>query len=303
MRENDLLQHIYATSGGLASQFPGVSIPPGDDMGAVAVGGQIVLMTVDQVADGVHVDLANTPLAKVGRKCITRNLSDVAAMAARPVGAVAAACLPRDFGEANATALFDAMRATAERYACPLIGGDISMWDGKLIVTVTIFAEPAGIEPIRRGTARPGDGLYVTGALGNSLATGHHLDFEPRIELARQLAGDPRTRPTAMIDLSDGLAQDLPRLTDHALIEAALLPIRAGTPGHDDSRWRHAVGDGEDYELLFALAPEGASHLPRQIDGVPITRIGRVAGDGGVCLALPDGQRPALEGMGWEHVA
>jgi len=300
MRENDLLQHIYRASRGVPSQFPGVSIPPGDDMGAVVIGGQTMLVTVDQVADGVHVDLANTPLEKVGRKCITRNLSDVAAMAARPVGAVAAACLPRDLSEANAAALFDALRTTAERDACPLIGGDISMWSGKLIVTVTIFAEPAGIEPVRRGTARPGDGLYVSGDLGNSLASGHHLDFEPRIALARQLAGDPRTRPTAMIDLSDGLAQDLPRLTDHAMIEAALLPIRDGTP---EPRWRHAIGDGEDYELLLALPPEADAHLPGQIDGVPITRIGRVAADGGVRLTLPDGQTPELRGLGWEHVA
>ncbi len=280
--------------------FPGVSIPPGDDMGAVRIGDQVVLVTVDQVVDGVHVDLQRDALAKVGRKCITRNLSDVAAMAAKPVGAVAAACLPRDFGEADATALFDALRATAEQYACPLIGGDISMWDGKLIVTVTIFAEPAGIEPVRRGTARPGDGLYVTGQLGHSFASGHHLSFEPRVALARLLAGDPQTRPTAMIDLSDGLAQDLPRLTGHALIEAALLPIRERTP---EPRWRHAIGDGEDYELLFALPPGSEAHLPREIDGVPITRIGRVAGDGGVRLTLPDGETPELSGLGWEHVA
>ena len=137
MRERDLLKHIYAANAGLPAD---VGIPPGDDMGAVSVGGQQVLVTVDQVADGVHVDLANTPIEKTGRKAITRSLSDVAAMAAVPVGAVAAASLKRDFGEPRAEALFDAMRQTAQSYQCPLIGGDISVWDGPTILTVTVFA-------------------------------------------------------------------------------------------------------------------------------------------------------------------
>jgi len=301
MRENALLEYVAARSAGLAESFGSVVIGPGDDMGAVRIGDQTLLVTVDQVADGVHVDVASTSLDRIGRKCITRNLSDVAAMAGKPVGAVVAVSLPRDFGEANATALFDSMKATAEAYACPLIGGDISVWDGKLLATVTVFAEPAGIEPVLRTGAGVGDGVYVTGQLGNSLASGHHLDFEPRLAVARALAGDPATRPTAMIDLSDGLAQDLPRIATHASIEAALLPVREGTPGGPEPAWRHAVGDGEDYELLFT-APPGA-RIPRQVEGVAITRIGSVTAGGGVRLVMPDQPPVELIGLGWEHMA
>lgn len=300
MRENELLQHIYAANAALPA---GVTIPPGDDMGGIQLGNRTLLVTVDQLADGVHVDLTTTSLAKVGRKAITRNLSDVAAMAAKPIGAVAAACLPRDFGEANATALFDAMRTTAAAFDCPLVGGDISVWDGRLIITVTIFAEPFdGIPPVLRTGATPGDAIYVSGELGYSLQ-GHHLDFTPRLALARALAADSATRPTAMMDLSDGLAQDLPRLTPHALIDAAALPIRDDASGEDEGHpsWHHAVADGEDYELLFTARADAS--IPERLEGVALTRIGVVTESGGVLLQHPNGQHTDLAGLGWEHHA
>lgn len=311
MREQDLLQHVYAANAALPA---GVTVPPGDDMGAVRVGEQVVLVTVDQVAAGVHVDLAAATLEQVGRKAITRNLSDVAAMAAKPVGAVAAVCLPRGFGDERARRLFDAMRTAAEAFACPLIGGDISMWDQPMILTVTVFAEPAGIEPVLRRGAQAGDAVYVTGALGGSGETvagyTHHLDFTPRINVARKLAGDPATRPHCMIDLSDGLARDLGHLCRAAdlgaQIDADRLPLsdgakqaaqRSGQPA-----WRHAVGDGEDYELLFTAPP---GRVPDAIEGVPITAIGTMQPaplhGPALRLRLGDGELIDLAGLGWEH--
>lgn len=313
MRELELLSHIYKANPAL----PGaVSIPPGDDMGAVMVGGVTLLVTVDQVADGVHFELENTPIKKIGRKAITRNLSDVAAMAAKPVGAVAAACLPKGFREADAEALFDAMRCTAQAFGCPLIGGDISAWDQRLILTVAVFAEPDGVEPVTRNTAKAGDAVYVTGVLGGSLIRiddppgyVHHLDFTPRIALARKLAVNTATRPHAMIDLSDGLAQDLTRICERsgvcAQIGCEMLPVsaaarlaarRSGQPA-----WRHALGDGEDYELCFT-APPGA--VPGEIDGVPVTRVGHImeAGPGPVVTLLQsNGTVTDVRGLGWEH--
>jgi len=314
MRELELLSHIYRSNPALPV---GVSIPPGDDMGAVILDGATVLVTVDQLADGVHVDLTNTPAEKVGRKAITRNLSDVAAMAAKPIGAVAAACLPEAFGDDKAKALFDAMRATAKSFNCPLIGGDISMWDQRLILTVTVFDRPDGIDPVLRSGAQVGDAVYVTGKLGGSLITTddppgyiHHLDFTPRIDLARELAAEPTTRPHAMIDLSDGLALDLPRLCEQSCVCAEMdtdkLPLsaasrvaakRSGRPA-----WQHALGDGEDYELCFT-APPGA--IPNQVAAVPITPIGRVIKTKPgprVSVRLPDGTLADTSGLGWEHV-
>jgi len=313
MRELELLSHIYGSNPNLP---PDVTIPPGDDMGAVSIGGSTVLVTVDQLADGVHFDLVNTEINKIGRKAVTRNLSDVAAMAAKPVGAVAAACLPKGFGEARAKALFDAMHATANSFNCPLIGGDISVWDQKLIVTVTIFAEPAGIEPVLRSGAKAGDTIYVTGHLGGSLITlddrqgyTHHLDFTPRIDLARTLALSSATRPHAMIDLSDGLGLDLVRICEqsgvNAHINADQLPISdaASAAAKHSSRpaWQHTLGDGEDYELCFT-APSDS--LPDQIDGIPITSIGHVADQRSgprVALQLADGTLADAADFGWEH--
>src|SRR5687768_12402279 len=127
MRERDLLGHIFDQNPRLP---PGVTIPPGDDMGAVRIDGAEVLVTVDQAIDGVHFRLDYAPLELIGRKAMTRNLSDVAAMAALPVAAVAAAALPRSFTQKQADGLFDAMRATGEHSGCPLIGGDITVHDG-----------------------------------------------------------------------------------------------------------------------------------------------------------------------------
>ena len=165
-----------------------------------------------------------------------------------------------------------------------------------------------GIDPVRRNGANIGDAIYVTGQLGGSNhdydGKTHHLDFEPRITLARTLASDPNTRPTAMIDLSDGLARDLPHLGLGAEIKAHLLPVtpvarqfaaRDGRPG-----WLHAVADGEDYELLFTAKPDAV--IPKQIDGVPITRIGTVTDNNSIVL-IDGNERISIEGLGWEHHA
>ena len=309
MREDALLQHIYGASAADAR----ITIPPGDDMGALRIGEQCVLATVDQLADGLHVRLAETPLRDVARKAIGRSLSDVAAMAARPCAALATAALPRDFGEARANDLFDAMRDFAGSFDCPLIGGDIAMWDQPLQLTVTVLAEPAGIEPVLRRGALVGDALYVTGRLGGSLETmdgrAHHLAFEPRVAAARALAGHEQTRPHAMIDLSDGLGKDLTRLCEAsgvgAMVEAARLPIREAA--RDAARrsgrplWRHAVGDGEDYELLFAANPDD---VPAAVEGAAVTCIGRIVDkDEAPAVQLRDenGETFDLSALGWEH--
>ena len=355
MRECDLLEHIYRSNVNLPDH---VTIPPGDDMACVRVpehvplvseldrnhqlptskmpglpgvpglpglpGGD-VLVTVDQLADGVHFDLATTAMEKIARKAITRNLSDVAAMAGWPQAAVVAASLPRDLGQDRAIQLFNAMRRTGDKYNCPLVGGDISIWDHPLILTVTVLASPHSCGAIRRRGAKIGDIICVTGQLGGSLETvngyTHHLDFEPRLELARTLADSPKTRPNCMIDLSDGLAKDLGHLCRAAGVSAQLwvdqLPIspaasaaalRDGIPA-----WQHALGDGEDYELCFTISESIAdSILPVTIDGVAITRVGRIvdsgkgAGSGNegrpaVHIVLPDGTSRVVDDLGWEH--
>lgn len=316
MRECDLLEHIYQANANLPKT---VTIPPGDDMAAVRFCHMSALITVDQIADGVHFDSATTPIEKIGRKAITRNLSDVAAMAAVPVSAVVAACLPRHLGQAQTNKLFDAMRCVAESYECPLIGGDIAIWDRPLVLTVTVMASPEDIRPLLRSSATVGDMICVSGQLGGSLETigdyTHHLDFEPRIALARALGANPDLELHAMIDLSDGLAKDLAHicrasgvgaeiLVDHLPVSSAACAI-----SRRDHRppWEHALDDGEDYELCFTLSSRSKSSLPRQVAGVEITPIGTIAqrddaDQPNVVVKLPDGSSLRLDpSLGWEH--
>ncbi|MFW5681398.1 MAG: thiamine-phosphate kinase [Phycisphaeraceae bacterium] len=309
MHEAVLLEHIYRTAGELPEA---VAIPPGDDMGGIRIGKQLVLVTVDPLVEKVHFH-TGTPLENIARKAMTRNLSDVAAMAAKPCGAVVAALLPRAMPDAEASRLFDEMRSVAASFGCPLVGGDISAHDGPMVLTVTVFAKPAGVEPVLRSTARVGDAICVTGELGGSLlendrGSAHHLDFTPRLAAARRLCENPATRPHAMIDLSDGLGADLPRICKasnvSAEVELDALPVRAVAQTHAAQRgvepWRSALGDGEDYELLFTL---DADHVPADLDGLPVTRIGTVVKPGptpvswrlhGKPVELPDP-------LGWEH--
>ncbi len=301
-----MIQSILACNDQLP---PNVLVPPGDDMAVLRVGGADLLFAADQVIDGVHIDLRTTPIEKAGRKAVCRNLSDVAAMAAAPVGMVCCVALPRGMAGAKAERLLEAVRSTGERYGCPLVGGDTGMHDGPLTLSVTVLAEPAGIAPVTRAGARPGHALYVTGPLGGTQiehnGTTRHLDFEPRIELARALAGSDTTRPCAMIDLSDGLARDLRHLTPHARLRTEDLPIAdAAVAAAGLSGWpayRHALGDGEDHELLFAIPADREPHLEALAPHYPgLTRIGEVTEAGGLDITHA-GQRIDLAGLGWEH--
>ncbi len=306
MREQDLLQHIYDATRG---PTPLVPIPPGDDMALLQVGGQPILAAVDQIVAGCHFELETTPLDQGGRKAVTRSLSDIAAMAGHPVALLATAALPPDFGHDRATTLFDAMRDTADRYVCPLIGGDIAIHSVKsapLVCTVTALARPGPAGAVTRSGAMPGDRLYVTGSLGGSLehgGLGRHLTFEPRVREALILAEALRTRLHAMIDISDGLARDATHLATRSGVRIEVDTSRL--PCSNGLEWQRAAGDGEDYELCFAAVGE----VPASLGGLAVTEIGRV-------IEADPGDAPALvfklgsgaaakvidaTALGWEH--
>jgi thiamine-monophosphate kinase len=301
MRESALLQHIYQSTSRVDRR---VLIGPGDDMGMVQLTGTQLLAAVDQLIDGRHVIVAKTPLSLVGRKAMTRSLSDIAAMAAAPVACLVAATLPPDFGEERANELFDAMRDTARQYGCPLIGGDIAFHKDAsypMVCSVTVLAEPVGPRVITRGGAKIGDTICVTGPMGGSLepdGLGRHLTFEPRIELAQQIASHYGERLHAMIDISDGLGRDashIAKMSDVQIrLNASSIPCN---PGCD---WRRALRDGEDYELCFAVAGE----LKSQIGGSEIHPVGNVVElpQGGPHVVIKDRDLTiAASDMGWEH--
>jgi thiamine-monophosphate kinase len=275
-----------------------VPIPPGDDLAALKWEAMdLLLVGVDQVLDGVHFDSIVHSPHDIGLKAMNRNLSDCAAMACLPTAALASVALPKGSGVDYACELYKGLRAAADPFDCVIVGGDTGSWQGKLAMSVTILGRSAGIAPVTRSGARPGDRLYVTGPLGGSLL-GRHMHFSPRVHLARELAA--RGRVTAMIDLSDGLARDLRHICHEsgvgAIVDADCIPI------HDDARQlasqhgvdplTHAIGDGEDYELLLT-SPDDLSRFGAQ-------PIGEVTADRGILLRSGTDLTP-LASRGWEH--
>ncbi|MHC4908295.1 MAG: thiamine-phosphate kinase [Planctomycetota bacterium] len=298
MREFDLLQHVYANTGADAR----VVIPPGDDMGMLAPGPTNLLAAIDQVVGGRHFDPAVTSPEAIGRKAVNRCLSDVAAMAGRPVAALIGVVLPPDFGAEASARMFDAMRDAAGRFDCPLMGGDISVHGDPshpLTCSVTVLAEPVSRAVLRSG-AQVGDDVFVTGVLGGTYAPdglGHHLDFEPRIACGIALVEMLDERLHAMIDISDGLGRDAGHLAADSGVtielDAAAIPYRQGVS------MEAALRGGEDYELCFTAT----GTLPATVAGVPVTKIGRVldpAGEPAIFLTEA-GKRRRIEDEGWEH--
>jgi thiamine-monophosphate kinase len=271
---------------------PLVPLPAGDDLAILNWNAaDLLLIGVDQVLDQIHFDSAIHSPRAIGIKAMNRNISDCAAMGCLPAGALISVALPRGSGLDYAKELYNGLRDAADRFDCAIIGGDTGTWNGKLALSVTILGRSAGITPIPRTGAQPGDGIYVTGPLGGSIG-GRHMTFSPRVPEGRELAASGTV--TAMIDLSDGLSRDLPRICANAILDAATIPIHPDVELHPGTSARdsldHALHDGEDYELLFT-----ACSIP------PLgIRIGTVTAAGGPQLRHDSILNP-LRPQAWEH--
>jgi thiamine-monophosphate kinase len=212
--------------------------------------------------------------------------------------------LPRRGGRALAEELYLGLREAADAFDTAIVGGDTNSWDGPLVINVTLLGEATPRGVVRRSGARPGDRLLVTGPLGGSIL-GKHLDFTPRVREALQLHEAAPLH--AMIDISDGLAADVHHLCQEsgcgAVLRAEQIPIAdaARALKDDASPLDHALGDGEDFELVFAAAPADAqSLLSRQpVAGVTLVEIGECVGQG---LWLEQaGRRTPLAPRGYVH--
>ncbi len=267
-----------------------VSIGPGDDAALLDwSAGAGLIATTDMLLDGSCFVLAEAGPRRVGRKAMAVNLSDVAAMAARPVAALASVGLPRRGGRALAEELYQGMREVADAFATPIVGGDTNSWDGPLVINVTLLGEATPRGVVRRNGARPGDWLMVTGPLGGSIL-GKHLDFTPRVREALLL--HEAVPLHAMIDVSDGLAADVNHICEEsgcgAVLYAEMIPITEAARGMNDGRsaLEHALGDGEDFELVFAVSAEDGRKLleGQPVPGVTQARIGEFVAEKGLWL-------------------
>jgi len=278
----------------------------GNDMAQVALAeGASVLITTDMLLEGTHFDLAVATLEQVGYKSMATSLSDCAAMATIPLAAVVAVALPQGFGESRLKQLHAGIVRAGDRYNCPLVGGDITTWrqGGRLAVSVAMLSKPAGHAAVTRAGAKVGDVICVTGSLGGS-GRGKHLDFTPRVQEALTLARTVDVH--AMMDISDGLSTDLNRICAQsrvgALVDAASIPVSAAALNEPDPL-AAALDEGEDFELLFVLSPDGWEELRRSWSGsVPVTAIGSITEGRGMQIAMPDGGGVELKPGGYEHL-
>jgi thiamine-monophosphate kinase len=289
---------------------PRVLIGPGDDTAALRLSPNAqTLVTTDMLLEGSCFLLDEAGPRRVGRKAMAVNLSDIAAMPGRPVAAVVSVGLPRAERRGVsptwiAQELYAGLREMADAFDTAIVGGDTNSWDGPLAISVTVIGEAIGRGPVRRSGARSGDWLFVTGPLGGSIR-GHHLDFMPRVREALQLHAAVELK--AMIDISDGLAADLGHVCAEsrcgAVLRADAIPIADAARAMADRRspLEHALGDGEDFELLFAVNPDDGRRLLAQqpVAGMTLVHIGECCPEG--MWLETAGRREKLEPRGYVH--
>ncbi|HEX3150700.1 MAG TPA: thiamine-phosphate kinase [Gemmataceae bacterium] len=274
----------------------GVLVGPGDDTAVLQPPKRPLLVTTDMLLEGSCFILAEAGARRVGRKAIAVNLSDIAAMAGVPTAAVVSVGLPRSGGRNLAEELYLGMREMADAFNVPLVGGDTNSWDGPLSISVTMLGEATERGLVLRSGAKLGDWIMVTGPLGGSIR-GHHLNFTPRVREA--LALHQAVDLHAMIDISDGLAKDLHHICEESKCGAVL--VAEAIPINEGVTLENALGDGEDFELVFSVAPADGERLMREqpAPGIALARIGEIVAAG--YWLERGGIRQPLEARGYEH--
>ena len=301
MRESELLDDVIA---GAAPLPPHVLIGPGDDLAALRASDAPMLLGVDQVIDGLHVDAATTPWNLIGGKAIRRCLSDVAAMAGRPHAALVAAAIPTSATREQVNELCRGLQEAAHANKTPIVGGDLSIHrsdSAPLTISVTVLGHIGPQGPISREGALPDDLVVATGHFGGSLELGgggRHLTAPPRINEALELAALLGDDLHAMIDVSDGLGRDAGRIAVASGLQVTLEASRIPTsPGISVEQ---ALCDGEDYELLAVVSPHAT--LPSQLgENCPLHVIGRCTNGAGAFIQQTDGSLLPISDMGWDH--
>ncbi|MGD1023880.1 MAG: thiamine-phosphate kinase [Candidatus Sulfotelmatobacter sp.] len=304
---------------------PAVRIGMGDDCAILRLPNvhgqqQDTLVTTDFSLEGIHFRRAWHSPESVGHRCLTRGLSDIAAMGGQPVAAFLSLALPRDLPQSWVSRFTRGLMNLGEKYGVPLAGGDTAESpDGILADIIVVGAVPKGRAILRSG-ARPGDQIYVSGELGGSAGAvrlmqknqrkkarlnprdyPRHFFPEPRIALGRVLR--QKALASAMIDTSDGLSTDLAHICEESGVGAEILAdavprASIGKPPREVDL-DLALHGGEDYELLFT-APR-SKRVPTQIAGVPIMQIGHITRFKKIFLMNRGEIGRELKPQGWEH--
>ena len=287
-----------------------VLIGAGDDAAVLRLTDSAHLVaTTDMLMDGVDFELRRHEPEQIGRKALAVNLSDLAAMAAKPVAALVSLALPRHGGEALARRLYEGLLPLAAEFDCPICGGDTNSWEGPLVISITALGESPPDRRWQRSGVQPGDAILVTGQFGGSISGGQ-FDFTPRVREALWLAENAEVH--AAIDVSDGLSLDLFRLCEAsgcgAELDLATIPVAAAATelamqrGEGSTAIDHALQDGEDFELILAVPQTVADDLiARQPLATRLTQIGTFIGEPGLFAGREGKERKAIQARGYEH--
>jgi thiamine-monophosphate kinase len=323
--ENSILQHILKVTAPSTKNLGGrdVHLGIGDDAALLRPNrGHKIILTCDWFLEGTHFLRQEHPPDSVGWKSLARALSDVAAMGGVPRYFLLSLALPESHTGRWLDAFLSGLRRASREFACILVGGDTTR-RREILINVTIVGEIRNAHAVLRSGARAGDILYVTGRLGEAelglrllkrsktqpRSSNHflrkHLYPEPRLAVGHWLA--EKRLATSMMDLSDGLSSDLPRLCAAsgvgADVESKNLPAVQHSnavrgPGVDSLQL--ALHGGDDYELLFTIRSNRVNMLPKTLHGVPLTAIGRITEHRGLVLLKQGGRKRQLHPGGWD---
>jgi thiamine-monophosphate kinase len=299
-------------------RHPNAPLGLSDDAALVSLADRTnIVVTIDTLTDGVDFRADVDDPRRIGRQALAANLSDLAAMAARPLAAVVSLVLPRNNPSTDdsltlAIAIYEGLLPLAKEFHVAIAGGDTNTFDGPLVISVSALGQPTGRGALTRSGGKPGDWLLVTGSLGGSIL-GHMFDFMPRVREAITL--HERYELHSAIDISDGIALDASRLaaesgcgavifTDRVPIapDAFRLAEQEKAIDQRTSALNHALGDGQDFELLIAAPPDVAAKILRDkpID-CSLTHVGELIAPPGLWQQTDGGDRRPLAPTGWRH--
>jgi thiamine-monophosphate kinase len=289
----------------------------GDDCAALRIpSGHEALVTTDLSLEGVHFRREWHTPEVIGHRCLTRGLSDIAAMGGRPIAAFLSLALPGGLPQSWVDRFFSGVLRLADAFHVTLAGGDIAQSPGGILADIVVVGSAHKGKAIPRSGAKPGDGIFVTGTLGGSatalrlLFSGRklrpadfpqHFNPQPRIAVGEFLR--EKRLASVLIDLSDGLSTDLAHVCEEsgvgAEIHAKAIPLaHVGKPRRKIDL-KSALHGGEDYELLFTAPP--GKRVPTQIAGVQVTQLGHITRGKRVILVNELGVGVELRPQGWEY--
>ncbi|NOY54093.1 MAG: thiamine-phosphate kinase [Deltaproteobacteria bacterium] len=321
--EFDVVRHLQRS---VRTFSKGLQTGIGDDCAVISCGpDQDLLVTTDLLVEGVHFERRWFSLFQIGSKALRVALSDIAAMGGVPEYVFVGMALPPSVSADEGAKILKGIRETAELYKVTLAGGDLSRSGEGIVLDIILLGNAKRGKSILRSGARPGDQLFVSGALGDA-ALGLQLmkmeqgeddrtdlpdrqrSPEPRMELGRILGEEGWA--TAMMDLSDGISSDLLRLCEASDVGAVLrlydlpasVPLRSICATLALDSVPYLLHGGEDYELLFTVSADVRSTLEQADLPVPVTPVGEILpAKAGVWLEDPEGSRRPLLPQGYDH--